>query len=55
MKAPNVTRLDKLRTVESLEELQGFVDQVRKDQTEFTREEAEEVARMKARFLKRGW
>lgn len=49
-----VTRLDKLRTVDSLEELQGFVDQVRRDQLDLTDEEKAEVARMKARFLKRG-
>lgn len=42
-----VTTIDKLRTIATLEELQGFVDQVRRG-GDLTREEWEMVARMKA-------
>lgn len=48
----SVTVIDKLRTIETLDELQGFVDQVRRDQRTFTPDEQAEVARLKARFLR---
>lgn len=49
-----VTTIDKLRTIGSLAELQGFVDQVRADQRDLTKEEWELVARMKAQMEKEG-
>lgn len=49
-----VETIDKLRTIATLPELQGFVDQVRADQRDLTKEEWELVARMKAQFLKEG-
>jgi len=50
----DVTTIDKHRTISSLAELQGFVDQVRADQRELTKEEWELVARMKAQMQKEG-
>jgi len=47
-----VETIDKLRTCASLAELQGFVDQVRADQRDLTKEEWEMVARMKSEFQK---
>jgi len=50
-----ITLIDKLRTIGSLAEMDGFKDQIRRDGQELTKDEWAMIARFKAELEQAAW